>query len=151
MKGKLMRQARKDAAQITTSIGWESTILLTTPDKSKFVYIKGIFTSHNMTIDELGQRVNSKNSAVLIAEKDLLNAFKGDFSDDFNDDFSNTISYPYRNKATGNIALINHTIEVDGKEFVINETYPSETVGLILCTLGDINKKNSVYGNFNKL
>ena len=138
MAGSLMNMARKDAKKINKSLGWESDIELSTPNGDLTLNLKGIHTKHNLTIDDLGQRVNGKNAHILIDESDLVS----------ND-------YPYRNK-TGNIALESHLVNVadsEGvvKKFKINETFPSETLGLIVCVLGDIDKKNMSYGGFNRL
>jgi len=154
MAGNLLKQARKDALKINKAIGWEEDILLSTPDHSLSVKLKGIHTKHHLSIDDLGQRVNSKNAHVLIDEKDLLNAFNSDFNNDFNTDFNSVKSYPYRNQ-TGNVALIGHYVDVadsngDIKKFIINENWPSETFGLIVCILGDIDKKNGNHGGVDR-
>lgn len=137
MAGRMLQQARKDALKINKAIGWEEDIKLSTPDQSLTVDLKGIHTKHHISFDDLGQRVNAKNAHILIDEKDLLE----------ND-------YPYRNK-TGNVALIGHFVEVadsngDVKRFIVNETFPSETFGLIVCILGDIDKKQGNHGGINR-
>lgn len=137
MAGRLLNLARKDALKINKSIGWEEDIKLSTPDNKQTICLKGIHTKHHISFDDLGQRVNAKNAHVLITEKDLLK-----------------YRYPYRNN-TGNVALIGHNVEVadsngDKKKFVINETYPSETLGLIVCILGDIDKKTGSHGNIDR-
>lgn len=154
MSGKLLNNARKDALKINKAIGWEDDIKLSTPDNSLTANLKGIHTKHHLAFDDLGQRVNAKNAHVLIAEKDLLNAFNPDFDTDFNTDFKSMKSYPYRNQ-TGNVALLGHFVDVadsngDVKKFIINETYPSETFGLIVCILGDIDKKSGTHGNIDR-
>lgn len=137
MAGRMLQQARKDALKINKAIGWEEDIKLSTPDQSLTVDLKGIHTKHHISFDDLGQRVNAKNAHILIDEKDLLE----------ND-------YPYRNR-TGNVALIGHFVEVadsngDVKRFIVNETFPSETFGLIVCILGDIDKKQGTHGGINR-
>ncbi len=137
MAGNLLKQARKDALTINKAIGWEEDILLSTPDQSLKINLKGIHTKHHLSIDDLGQRVNSKNAHILIDEKDLISS-----------------SYPYRNQ-TGNVALIGHYVDVadsngDIKKFIINENWPSETFGLIVCILGDIDKKNGNHGGVDR-
>lgn len=154
MAGRLLQQARKDALKINKAIGWEEDIKLSTPDQSLTANLKGIHTKHHISFDDLGQRVNAKNAHVLIAERDLLNAFNPDFNNDYNEDFFSIKSYPYRNR-TGNIALIGHFVEVadsngDVKRFIVNETFPSETFGLIVCILGDIDRKQGTHGGINR-
>lgn len=154
MAGRMLQQARKDALKINKAIGWEEDIKLSTPDNSLTVNLKGIHTKHHISFDDVGQRINAKNAHILISEKDLLNAFNPDFNTDYNTDFNSILSYPYRNQ-TGNIALIGHKVEVsdfngDIKKFIINETFPSETFGLIVCILGDTDKKQGTHGGFNR-
>lgn len=137
MAGRMLQQARKDALKINKAIGWEEDIKLSTPDNTLTINLKGIHTKHHISFDDVGQRINAKNAHILISEKDL-----------------NELLYPYRN-STGNIALIGHKVEVadfngDIKKFIINETYPSETFGLIVCILGDTDKKQGTHGGFNR-
>lgn len=137
MAGRMLQQARKDALKINKAIGWEEDIKLSTPDNSLTINLKGIHTKHHISFDDSGQRINAKNAHILIDEKDLT-----------------LFDYPYRNQ-TGNVALIAHKVEVadsngDVKKFIINETYPSETFGLIVCILGDTDKKQGTHGGFNR-
>lgn len=137
MAGRMLQQARKDALKINKAIGWEEDIKLSTPDNSLTINLKGIHTKHHISFDDVGQRINAKNAHILISEKDLI-----------------LFNYPYRN-STGNVALIGHKVEVsdfngDIKKFIINETYPSETFGLIVCILGDTDKKQGTHGGFNR-
>lgn len=137
MSGRLLQQARKDALKINKAIGWEEDIKLSTPDHTFTIDLKGIHTKHHISFDDAGQRINAKNAHILIDEKDLIE----------ND-------YTYRNN-TGNVALIGHFVDVadsngDIKKFKINETYPSETFGLIVCILGDIDKKQGTHGGFDR-
>lgn len=137
MSGKMLNVARKDALKINKAIGWEEDIKLSTPDNSISVDLKGIHTKHHQSFDDLGQRVNAKNAHILISERDLL-----------------SFTYPYRN-ITGNVHLIGHNVEVsdsngDIKSFIVTETYPSETLGLIVCILGDVDKVKGSYGGINR-
>jgi hypothetical protein len=68
--------------------------------------------------------VNTKNAHIAISEKFLSDA-----------------SYPYRN-LSGEVSLKNHRIAVADstglvKNYVIREIFPDETIGLIVCILGD--------------
>jgi len=68
--------------------------------------------------------VNTKNAHISFSEQQLIDAL-----------------YPYRN--TGDeVALFNHKIDVKDstgniKNYVIREWFPDETIGVILCILGD--------------
>ena len=123
MAGKLLQMARKDAAKIVKSGGFEEDITISSSSGLTSV-IKGIHTKHWINYDTNGLPINSKNAHILINESDLIE--KG---------------FTVRSQ-TGNIDLRKSKILVkdstgEEKKFVITETYPSETFGLIVCILGD--------------
>lgn len=125
MSGKLLQQARKDAAKIISSGGFEEDILISNPQGTKSLQLKGLHSKHWISFDTDGTQVNSKNAHVLISENFLTE----------ND-------YTTRSARTGNVDLKNHRITVKDatlieKNYVIEECYPSETFGLIVCILGD--------------
>lgn len=121
----LIEQAKKDWQTITTDTsGFGVVINLTTPNDSDTVELKGLHAKHHIGIDTDGNLVNSKNAHISFSEQQLIDA-----------------SYPYRN--TGDeVALYNHKISVKDstgqeKKYVIREWFPDETIGVILCILGD--------------
>jgi hypothetical protein len=125
MNGSLLDLARNDARKFLISGGFQVDITLSTPKDDKTLSLKGFHTKHFKSYDTNGSPINSKSAHILISEKDLKEA-----------------NYPYRNSRSGNIGLLKHKITVpdamgDDKKFVITETYPSETFGLIACILGD--------------
>jgi hypothetical protein len=125
MAGKLLQQARKDARKFLGSGGFEEDIILSNPTKTKTLNLKGFHSKHFISFDSDGNQINSKNAHILISEKDLIES-----------------DYPYRNQKTKNIDLYKHRIEAvdqngELKKYVINENYPSETFGLIICILAD--------------
>jgi len=125
MSGKLLQAARLDALKFISKGGFEEDIVLTHPSGAPFLDITGIHSKHWINFDTNGSQVNSKNAHVLISEKVLID-----------------LEYPVRNSKTGNIDLKNHRITVKDstlieKEYIINECWPSETFGLIVCILGD--------------
>lgn len=125
MTGRLLLDARKQARKFIQSGGTEEDIILTHPSGSPVLDLKGIHTKHWMAFDTDGAQINSKNAHILISEQDLIDA-----------------SYVYRDPKTQNIDLKKHRISSKDssgilKHYVINETYPSETFGLIGCILGD--------------
>lgn len=125
MSGSLLLQARKDAHSIITSGGFEEDIVLT--NTSGFsVSIKGLHTKHWVSFDTDGLPMNSKNAHINVNEQEL-----------------NALGYVTRNERTGNVNMQNHKVEVKDatgivKTYIINETFPSETFGLIVCILGDL-------------
>jgi hypothetical protein len=125
MSGSLLLQARKDAHSIITSGGFEEDIVLT--NTSGFlVNIKGLHTKHWISYDTDGVPMNSKSAHICINEQEL-----------------NALGYVTRDARTGNVNMQNHKVEVKDatgivKTYIINETFPSETFGLIVCILGDL-------------
>ena len=102
-------------------------IILTTPDGSQSAIVRGLVSKHNLSIDpDTGVPVNSRNVHISVVESVLIDA-----------------GYPTRD-SNDEITLIGHKAEwVDASgnsyPFNINENMPSETTGLIVCTLGDLN------------
>ena len=86
--------------------------------------INGLGTKHRVSIDSDGQTINAKNVHVTFAESLLV-----------------AESYPVRNGA-GEVSLRRHRVSFADstglqKNYVILETFPDETVGMITCILGD--------------
>lgn len=86
--------------------------------------IIGLHTKHHMGVDTDGIRVNSKNAHISFSEKLLTDK-----------------NYPVRN-ASGEVSLERHLVTVkdstgNAPTYVIREWYPDETLGLIVCILGD--------------
>lgn len=114
----LMEQANKDARRFLSG-EWSEVFTFTTPDKTTFVSIRGLASSHHLSIDpNSGLPVNARNTHVSIKEKDLTDA-----------------GYAVRNSA-GEISLIRHLVTYKSKTYKIDETYPDETLGVIICILG---------------
>jgi hypothetical protein len=125
MSGSLLQQARKDAQNIIKSGGFEEEIQLTNPS-GFLINIKGLHSKHWLQHDTDGNLVNGKNAHICISEQEL-----------------NSLGYATRNERTGNIELQNHKVATKDstgivKNYVINECFPSETFGLIVCILGDL-------------
>lgn len=123
MSGDLLKKARRDARRFMKG-GFSEPIGLITPDGATRADTFGLASKHFINFDTDGLPVNSKNAHICLDESDLVE--KG---------------YSARN-LTGEISLINHKIEVKDstgviKNYVIQETFPDETLGLIVCILGD--------------
>ena len=124
----LLEQAKRDFATITSSLdGFGREMLLTAPT-GETALIVGLHSKHHLGINTDGQRVNSKNAHVCFSESVVFTA--------------NPL-YPIRD-ASGEVNLKKHRVtakdstETD-KIYIIDEWYPSETVGVIVCILGDFN------------
>lgn len=121
----LLEQAKADIAQITSDLnGWSVEHVLTTPDAVTSVTVNGLHTKHHLGVDTEGQNVNSKNSHSSFSESALV-----------------ALGYPVRG-ASNEVNLIGHKVQVKDstgidKVYIISETYPDETIGLIVCILRD--------------
>lgn len=120
----LLDQAKADIETITSDPdGFTRSIVLTAPT-DETVTIYGLHSKHHLGIDTDGNRVNSKNPHISVAEKFLIDA-----------------EYPVRG-STGEVNLSGHKVSVADStgtvcNYVIREWYPNETTGLIVCILGD--------------
>jgi hypothetical protein len=124
MSGNLLAKARRDVKKFIKSGGFQEDISLITPDGTTTLITAGLASKHWINFDSDGLPINSKNAHICIDE-DVLTV---------ND-------YPYRD-ADGDISLKKHKIDVKDssgiiKNYVIKEWFPDETLGLIVCILGD--------------
>lgn len=124
MSGRLLQAARRDAKRFVTNGGFQENITLTTKDKWTTIQILGEATKHHINIDSDGLPVNTKNVHIFISEDDLV-----------------AQNYPVRNKKN-EVSLKGHLVSFpdstgEVKNYVINETAPDESLGLIICILGD--------------
>ena len=125
MSGNLLKQARQDAQKIINSGGFEEEITISNPSGILIVQVKGLHSKHWLVHDTDGNLVNGKNAHITISEKEL-----------------NEKGIVTRNANTGNVDLKNFRVSVKDstefeKKYIINECFPSETFGLIVCILGD--------------
>lgn len=124
MSGKLLALARKDAKNHITKGGFEVDIRLQTPQSDKIVDVTGYGTKHFINFDSDGLPINTKNVHICISEDDLV-----------------ALTYPVRN-AKNEVSLLNHIVifkDSTGSEktYKVNENYPDEVLGLIVCILSD--------------
>lgn len=123
----LIKQARKDALAITSNLssGFGREIAITPVGGGTTVNIIGLATKHHLGFDPTtGVSVNVKNAHITFHESLLTDQ-----------------GYVVRN-AKGEVSLYNHkvvTADSTGldKEYVIREFFPDESLGLIVCILGD--------------
>lgn len=124
MAGNLLNRARLDAKKYITRGGFQEDITLTSPDGSIVLQTTGWNTKHWINFESDGSPINSKNAHICIDEELLVAA-----------------NYPLRN-SDQEVHLQKHRVSVVDssgvvKEYIINEWYPDETLGLIVCILGD--------------
>ena len=121
----LIDRAKTDWQRFTTnSDEFGVSILLQNPAETVSLSIVGLATKHRIGIDTDGNLVNTKNAHCSFAEKPLTDA-----------------SYPVRN-SSGEVFLEGHRVSWkdstgNTKKYVIREWYQDETVGMIVCILGD--------------
>lgn len=123
MSGSLLAKARNDAKNILKG-GFSEDITLTTPDDVLSIETKGLSTKHHINFDTDGLPTNSKNAHICLDESDLLSS-----------------GYTVRD-ANQEVRLLNHKVDAKDstglvKSYIITETFPDETLGLIICILGD--------------
>lgn len=115
--------ARDDVNMILNEGGFEVFITLESPS-AVIAEIKGLAVTRNNLIESDFQVVNSKLAHVSFAEKDLLD-----------------LGYPVNND-DGKPFLKNHKVTYPNSNgdmitYVVVETMPSRTFGIISCLLGE--------------
>lgn len=123
MAGGILDAIRKDAKSYITKGGFESDITIKTPDSLKTITTTGLASKHHLNFDTDGTSINAKNAHICIDEDDL-----------------EVQGYPVR--SNNEVSLLHHRISVKDstgivKKYIIKETFPDETLGLIVCVLGD--------------
>lgn len=123
--GKILAQARIDAAKFTEAGGFQVDVALTTPDGNTTVNIQGTGCGRWVNYDNDGNTVNATKNSIRFAESTL----KG-------------LDYPVRSPNTGHVKLKGHKVSCldnngDLKNYFIEEVYPNGTTGLIVCMLGE--------------
>lgn len=122
----LLDQARADIEQITSDADGFTVDATFTAPNAQVATIRCLHTKHHLGFDTDGNRINAKNAHVSFAENKLKVA---------------NVNYPIRNVA-GELNMKGHKVAAKdstgvSKNYVIREHYPDETLGLIVCILGD--------------
>ena len=119
----LLDTARMDAKNIVQG-EFSSPCTITNPQRSVSVSLSALATKHHIIINpETGQPVNAKNAHICLSETKL-----------------NELGYITR--VNGEVSLVGHFINVSDstgivKKYKISETWPNETLGIIVCILQD--------------
>lgn len=123
----LVERARQDAATITSNLEhWGVEFTITDPITSETATIAGTNTKHHNSIDADGNKVHAKIASVTFAESVLL---------------AENEDYPIRD-VKGEVMLRDHRVDIADStgvvcNYVIREWFPDESLGLIVCVLGD--------------
>lgn len=121
----LYDRAYKATNRITSDTnGWGAAIVLSNLEGTS-CNIKGTRSKHHLGVDSLGNSINTKNAHVTFHEKQVIDA-----------------GFNIRN-SEGDVAIKGYRVDVADSSgtigyYVIKEFFPSETTGLIVCTLGEI-------------
>ena len=123
MSGKILDLARKDSRWYVTKGGFESDITLKPVPAGVSISITGFATKHHISFDTDGTLQNTKNAHICISEAELVE--KG-----------------VNVRINEEIMLLNYIVtyaDSSGveKSYIVRENYPDETLGLIVCILGD--------------
>ncbi len=122
--------AVRDIARITTNIdsGFAAQLFITAPTSDTFT-INGLQSNHRITVDGEGKQDNAKNVHCSFSESEVV-----------------ALGISIRN-SRNEVHLKDYTVRIDlnvagvpspGITYRIREWWPSETTGLIVCLLGDI-------------
>lgn len=116
----LIEQIRLDVKSITASLSDFGVEMLLTAPGGATCYITGYHSKHHLGVNEEGKAVNTKNAHISFSESNLTN-------------------FSIRNDA-GEVSLRDYKVRVKDstgldKNYKIDEWFPDETVGLIVCTL----------------
>jgi len=118
--------ARKDIKEITQGDDWGVDLTFTPPVGSS-VQVRGLGSKHHLSIDqESGLPINSRNVHMSVVESVLTDA-----------------GYTVRN-AADEVSIKDHRVSFKDfrgvlRNYKINQTWPDETLGLIVCQLGAYN------------
>lgn len=124
MAGSLLNMAKADSKKYIMSGGFQEDITLVTPDGGITIQTTGFATKHWINFVTDGLDSDTKNAHICISESDLVDK-----------------NYPVRN-TNGEVFLRSHRVDVVDssgvvKNYVINQWFPNETTGLIVCVLAD--------------
>jgi hypothetical protein len=122
----ILEQARRDYKRITSSkSGFAVDIVLTSPT-GEIATVPNLHSKHHLAVNDNGLAVNSKNAHIAFFESQV-----------------NAVNplYVTRN-ARGEVYLKGHLVRVKDstgleKQYVIDQWFQNETLGPIICILGD--------------
>lgn len=126
----LIEQAKKDWKQITSNTNDFGVEIQFDAPSGETATVVGLHTKHNVKYDDNGMRVNSPNAHVSVSESLLTEQY-----------------YPVRN-ADGIVSMFRHKVSVRDSNgtlitYVIDQAWPDQTIGVIVCVLGNYTQSSS--------
>lgn len=120
----LLDQIKADIAQITGNTDDFGTPLTFEAPSGDTAIVNGLASRHHLSFDTDGNTVNGRNVHVSVSETNMIAA-----------------ELMVRNSA-GEVSIKNWKVswtDATGtlKKYIIRECYPDDTIGLIVCILGD--------------
>lgn len=123
MSGKLLKAARRDLRNFTSTGGFEEDIEMINPDGSVIINFKNLHTKHHLKFDSEGNTINSMTASITVLDSVLIE-----------------LNYPYRN-SKGKVDFKGHKVNVSDsvsvRKYVVNEFIPSDTFGMYKLILGN--------------
>lgn len=118
----LIDQINLAVKSITSNLNDFGVSITLTAPTLEVIIITGIHTKHHLGVDTDGNMVNSKKASIAFSESFLIN-------------------YPCRN-SNQEVDLNNHKVSVKDstgivKNYIVQQWFPDETIGLIVCILED--------------
>lgn len=120
-----MERAQADIKRITSDLnGFAKSITFLSCDELQTATINGIHSKINLSVDTEGNTINSRKAHISFSESLLTDQ-----------------GYVTRND-DGVVNLKNHLVTVidstgTSVQYIVREVFPDETVGLMVCMLGD--------------
>lgn len=123
MVGALLESVRKDVKKYILEGGFESDIKITNPSGNISLDTTGWASKHHINFDTDGAPINAKNAHICLDEDALV---AGGILVRVNEE---VVLRDYKIEVKDSSGII--------KKYIIKEIFPDETLGLIVCVLGD--------------
>lgn len=128
MEGRMLSIMKQHSKRMVNVLGFQIPISISFANGTNKIDIFGLGVKHHISIDTDGNQYNTKNARATIDEDVLV-----------------ANSYPVRN-LKGEVDLIGHLVSFKDssgelRHYRVRETFPDETLGLIVLTLGDFDLK----------
>ena len=126
----LIKRAQEDWRRLSSDLNGFGVAIIFESPTGEIVTVNGLHTKHSVQWDESGMKVNVPNAHISVSEKLLIEQY-----------------YPVRNDEN-KVDLKRHKVSVmDSNDmmqtYMIDEAWPDQTVGMIVCILGNFSETGS--------